>query len=83
MMPEITRFYGIIIKLFFGDHPPPHFHAVYGEHLALFNINTLEMIEGDLPPRARKLVVEWAETYQTELQTIWKTQEFKKLPPLE
>jgi hypothetical protein len=83
MMPEITRFYGIIIKLFFGDHPPPHFHAVYGEHLALFNINTLEMIEGDFPPRARKLVVEWAEKYQAELQTIWKTQEFKKLPPLE
>ncbi|MDZ7663926.1 MAG: DUF4160 domain-containing protein [Desulfotignum sp.] len=83
MMPEITRFYGIIIKLFFGDHPPPHFHAVYGEHLALFNIDTLEMIEGDLPTRARKLVVEWAEKYQDELQTIWKTQEFKKLPPLE
>jgi hypothetical protein len=83
MMPEITRFYGIIIKLFFGDHPPPHFHALYGEHLALFNINTLEMIEGDLPPRAKKLVVEWAEKYQDELQTIWKTQEFKKLPPLE
>jgi hypothetical protein len=83
MMPEITRFYGIIIKLFFGDHPPPHFHAVYGEHLALFNIDTLEMIEGDLPPRARRLVVEWAEKYQDELQTIWKTQEFKKLPPLE
>jgi hypothetical protein len=83
MMPEITRFYGIIIKLFFGDHPPPHFHAVYGEHLALFNIDTLEMIEGDLPPRARRLDVEWAEKYQDELQTIWKTQEFKKLPPLE
>jgi hypothetical protein len=83
MMPEITRFYGIIIKLFFGDHPPPHFHALYGEYLALFNINTLEMIEGDFPPRARKLVVEWAEKYQAELQTIWKTQEFKKLPPLE
>jgi hypothetical protein len=82
-LPEITRFYGIIIKLFFGDHPPPHFHAVYGEYLALFNIDTLEVIEGDLPPRARKLVVEWAEKYQTELKTIWKTQEFKKLPPLE
>ena len=59
-MPEITRFYGIIIKLFFGDHPPPHFHAVYGEHNAIFNIETLELIEGDLPTRARKLVVEWA-----------------------
>ncbi len=56
---------------------------MYGEHLALFNINTLEMIEGDLPPRATKLVMEWAEKYQAELQTIWKSQEFKKLPPLE
>ena len=82
-MPEITRFYGIIIKLFFGDHPPPHFHAVYGEYIALFDINTLEVIEGDLPARARKLVVEWAKNYQTELRTIWETQEFKKLPPLE
>jgi hypothetical protein len=45
-MPEITRFYGIIIKLFFGDHPPPHFHAVYGEDNALFNIESLEVIEG-------------------------------------
>ena len=44
-MPEIARFYGIIIKLFFGDRPPPHFHAVYGEHVGLFDIDTLEMIE--------------------------------------
>ncbi|CAN5393256.1 hypothetical protein BH20ACI2_BH20ACI2_16170 [soil metagenome] len=41
-MPEIARFYGIIIKLFFGDHPPPHFHAVYGEYVGLFDIRTLE-----------------------------------------
>jgi len=81
-MPEITRFYGIIIKLFFGDHPPPYFHAVYGEHNALFDIETLEMIEGDLPPRASKLVVEWANEYKDELSKMWKTQEFKKLPPL-
>ena len=82
-MPEITRFYGIIIKLFFGDHPPPHFHAVYGEYIALIDINSLNVIEGDLPARARKLVIEWAEKYQLELKTIWETQEFKKLPPLE
>ncbi|NWH06926.1 DUF4160 domain-containing protein [Desulfobacter latus] len=82
-MPEITRFYGIIIKLFFGDHPPPHFHAVYGEYIALIDINSLNVIEGDLPARARKLVIEWAEKYQSELKTIWETQEFKKLPPLE
>jgi len=82
-MPEITRFYGIVIKLFFGDHPPPHFHAVYGEHVGLFNIKTLEMIEGDLPGRAKKLVVEWAHIHKTELTQMWTTQEFHKLPPLE
>ena len=53
-MPEIARFYGIVIKLFFGDHPPPHIHAVYVEYVGLFNIETLEMIEGDLPKRAKK-----------------------------
>jgi len=82
-MPEIARFYGIVIKLFFGDHPPPHFHAVYGECIAVFNIDTLEMIEGDLPNRARKLVLEWATINKNELKKIWNTQEFHKLPSLE
>jgi len=82
-MPEIARFYGIIIKLFFGDHPPPHFHAVYGEYIAVFNIQTLEVIEGDLPNRARKLVVEWATIHRTELLEIWNSQEFRKLTPLQ
>jgi len=81
-MPEIVRFYGIIIKLFFGDHPPPHFHVVYGEYNALFNIETLEMIEGDLPQRAKKMVIEWATMYQNELVEMWNNQEFRKLPPL-
>lgn len=81
-MPEIARFYGIIIKLFFGDHPPPHFHAVYGEYVALFDIRTLEMIEGDLPIRARKLVIEWAELHSSELLEMWDRQEFRKLAPL-
>ncbi len=81
-MPEIARFYGIIIKLFFGDHPPPHFHAVYGEFVGLFNIQTLEMFEGDLPSRAKKLVLEWAELNQKELLEMWNNQEFRKLPPL-
>ncbi|GDX84258.1 hypothetical protein LBMAG43_03000 [Methylococcaceae bacterium] len=81
-MPEVTRFYGIVIKLFFGDHPPPHFHAVYGEYNALFNIETLEMIEGDLPPRAMKMVIEWATREQNELMRMWNLQEFHKLPPL-
>jgi hypothetical protein len=81
-MPEIARFYGIIIKLFFGDHPPPHFHALYGEYTGLFNLETLEMIEGDLPNRANKLVIEWATLYQNELKEMWDKQEFHKLPPL-
>ena len=81
-MPEIARFYGIIIKLFFGDHPPPHFHAVYGEYVGLFDINTLEMFEGDLPSRAKKLVIEWAELNRSELLDMWNNQEFRKLPPL-
>lgn len=81
-MPEIARFYGIIIKLFFGDHPPPHFHAVYGEYNAVFNIETLEMIEGDLPPRAVKMILEWGTQYQQTLLEMWNTQDFRKLPPL-
>ena len=48
-MPEVSRFYGIAIKIFFGDHPPPHFHAVYGEYNALVGIEALAIIEGDLP----------------------------------
>lgn len=82
-MPEIARFYGIIIKLFFGDHLPPHFHAVYGEHIGLFNIETLEMIEGDLPKRAKKLVVEWAQFHKDELKEMWNKQEFHRLAPLD
>ncbi|MBF0101387.1 MAG: DUF4160 domain-containing protein [Desulfobacterales bacterium] len=82
-MPEITRFYGIVIKLFFGDHPPPHFHAIYGEYVGLFSIDTIEMIEGDLPNRAKKLVIEWATINQKDLIAMWNQQVFRKLPPLE
>jgi hypothetical protein len=81
-MPEVARFYGIIIKVFFGDHPPPHFHAVYGEYNALISIESLEIIEGDLPKRAQKLVMDWASLYQQDLLEMWKSQEFRKLPPL-
>jgi hypothetical protein len=81
-MPEVARFYGIVIKIFFGDHLPPHFHAVYGEYNALVGIESLEVIEGDLPNRAKNMVIEWATLYQKELLHIWNTQEFNKLPPL-
>ena len=82
-MPEIARFYGIIINLFFGDHAPPHFHAIYGEHVGVFDIESLEMTEGDLPQRASRLVKEWATTYRLDLLAMWTNQEFHKLPPLE
>jgi hypothetical protein len=72
-----------LIKIFFGDHPPPHFHAIYGEYNALISIETLEIIEGDLPKRAQKLVIEWATLYQEDLLQMWNTQEFRKLPPLQ
>lgn len=83
-MPEIARFYGLIIKMFFriGEHNPPHFHALYGEYMGEFDINTLEMIQGDLPPRAVSLVKEWAEINQSELLKMWNTQNIYKLQPL-
>ena len=81
-MPVIARFYGIVIKLFFSDHNPPHFHAIYNENNALYHIETGEIIEGDLPNRAHKLVQEWAEINKRELMEMWNSQEFHQLPPL-
>ncbi len=81
-MPEVSRFYGIVIKVFFGDRLPPYFHAVYGEYNALVSIESLEIIEGDLPSRAQKLVIEWATLYQHDLLAMWDSQEICKLPPL-
>ncbi len=66
-MPEISRFYGIVIRIFFGDHLPPHFHAVYGEHSAKIDITTLAVFDGRLPARALALVMEWAALHQAEL----------------
>ena len=57
-MPEICRFYGIIIKMFFDDHNPPHFHAIYGKFEAIIDINNLAIISGRLPPRAFGLAME-------------------------
>lgn len=84
-MPVIARFYGIIIKMYFSqsEHGVPHFHAIYGEYNAVFDIQTLEMLEGDLPVRAQRLVREWAEKYQDELLRMWNNNEFKRLPGLE
>lgn len=84
-MPVITRFYGMVIKMYFlgSEHNPPHIHAVYGEYLGVIDIQTLEMLEGDLPRKGLSMVQEWAGRYQAELLEMWKTQNFRTLPPLE
>lgn len=83
-MPEISRFYGIVIKMFFKpkEHEPSHIHALYGEYIGEFNIRTMEMIQGDLPRKAQELVREWLSKHQDQLQTMWDTQKIEKLPPL-
>jgi hypothetical protein len=84
-MPAIARFYGLVIKMYFqqSEHNPPHIHAVYGEYTGVIDINSLDMIEGDLPVKAQSLVKEWMGAHQDELLAMWNTQEFRSLPPLE
>ncbi len=70
-MPEICRFYGIVIRMYFDDHNPPHFHAQYAEHEIRVDINLLSVISGRFPPRALGLVMEWASLHQDELHDQW------------
>jgi hypothetical protein len=70
-MPEISRFFGIVIRMFYNDHAPPHFHAEYGEHEVLIEIETLNVYAGSLPPRALGLVREWAAAHRDELRKDW------------
>ena len=70
-MPEICRFYGIIIRMYFQDHNPPHFHAEYQGVKAEYEIKTLDVLAGSLPPRAHALVLEWASKHKPELMDNW------------
>jgi hypothetical protein len=70
-MPEISRFLGIIITMYFSEHPPAHFHVRYGEHKAVISIESLTLLQGKLPPRVYGLVVEWASYHQDELLSNW------------
>ena len=79
-MPELARFYGIVIQMYFGDHPPPHFHAIYGGHKAVVDIETLALIDGELPARARGLVIEWATLHQDELREAFRKAETLQAP---
>ena len=71
IVPELSRFYGIIIRMHVGDHPPPHFHALYGGQEASIDIDGISVSKGRLPPRARRLVIEWASLHQAELMVAW------------
>ena len=83
-MPEISRFYGIVIKMFFKpkEHEPSHVHALYGEYVGIFDIQSLEMTEGDLPRKAQELVKEWMLKNKDDLLEMWETQKIRKLPSL-
>jgi hypothetical protein len=85
-MPEICRFLGIVITMYFNDHNPPHFHVRYEDFRAIVGINRLELREGSLPPRVLGLVMEWAELHQAELRENWTTLaaegNFRRIAPL-
>ena len=84
-MPVLSRFYGIIIRMYFlqSEHNPPHIHAIYNDDVAAIDLMTGTVLEGRLPAKAMNMVQEWISIYREELKTIWETQEFKSLPPLE
>jgi len=86
VMPEISRFLGIVITMYFNDHNPPHFHVRYEDFRAIVGIDPLELREGHLPPRVLGLVMEWAEIHQAELSENWTTLaaegKFRRIAPL-
>ena len=85
-MPRLSQFYGISIYMYYRDHPPPHFHAIYGEHEAIVDIETASVIDGQLPRRAEALVTEWATLHRDELRRDWELarvgQPLTLIPPL-
>lgn len=79
-MPEISRFYGIVIRMYFGDHNPPHIHAEYAGQEARIDINSLGVFGGRIPPRALGLAIEWTSLHRQELLDLW--QRARNLEPL-
>jgi hypothetical protein len=86
-MPRISEFYGIMIYMYYSDHAPPHFHAMYGHFEAEVSIETAETLRGYLPRRASSLVREWAALYRLELTENWKRvcahEPPRRIPPLD
>ncbi len=83
-MPEISRFLGIVIRMYYNDHTPPHFHAQYGEHGAEIAVDTLEILKGEIPSRVFGLVAEWASLHRAELHQDWeRARQQKDLTPID
>jgi len=81
-MPEISRFEGIIITMYFNEHNPPHFHAIYNGIEAQFDLNEGAFSKGALPSKQARLVLAWYELHKDELLHLWNSKEFKKIKPL-
>ena len=81
-MPEICRFLGIVITMYFNEHEPAHLHVRYNEYRGTFDLNTLNIRDGSVPAKVRGLVEEWVELHQAELIEMWQTKDFHKLEPL-
>jgi hypothetical protein len=79
-MPAISRFYGIVIYMYYADHAPPHFHACYGTEEALISIQALRVIQGSLPKQALRMVLDWANMHQAELMADWELCVAKQVP---
>lgn len=79
-MPEISRFFGIVIAMFYSEHNPPHFHARYGGDKVAIEIQTLRVCEGRIPSRALGLVMEWASQHQDELMRDWEQARSQQVP---
>lgn len=81
-MPEISRFLGIVILMYFDEHNPPHIHVQYNEYRAAMDIRNLNITAGALPAKVRGLVAEWVELHCAELMMMWETKVFHRIQPL-
>ncbi len=86
-VPEISRFLGIVVAMYYNDHEPPHFHARYGKHEIRVNIESGEIMSGTFPPRARKHILKWLDLHRSALVENWKLarerEPLRKIEPLE
>ena len=86
-MPRISEFFGIVVSIFYKDHLPAHFHAIYGQYEATVGIDPIQILQGQLPRRVQSLVFEWAAIYQAELRHNWELARaqmpLQRIPPLD